>query len=151
MLGRVVGQFEIGWRIPALISPLQPAPITRILYDLHSGMQVFQSSAIFLDIQFECEMAISLALETAEKTTRRYGTPRGSFDRLSWPALDQRRTVPNLPFQVKQGPRAALVPRTRRTQITIKFVERHPPVYVEPEMVIMLPDRELLTMPNTLS
>jgi hypothetical protein len=96
-----VVQVEIGCQRPAQILLLQPAPIARVLYDLHAGMQIFQSSAIFFDIQFECEIAIPLALEIAKKAICRFVTPSGGSDRLSWPALNQRLTVPNLPFQVK--------------------------------------------------
>lgn len=143
-------QFELGAE-SCFVFPLQPAPITRILCDLHSRMQIFESSSISLHIQFESEIAVPLALEVAERTTRRIGTPSTGLDRLSRPVLHQRRSVPNPPFQVEQGRRAALMPGSRRPQVTVKFVKRHLPVHTEFDVVIMLSNRELLTTPNSLS
>jgi len=129
--------------------PLQPAPITRVLHDLHMRMQIFESSGVLFYIQFEDEMTIPLALEITKKTTGRSFTPRASLDRLGWPIPNQCRSIPNPPLQFEQWRCVALIARTGRPQIAIKFFERHPPVHTEPDTVIMLSDRELLTTPNS--
>lgn len=41
--------------------------------------------------------------------------------------------------------------RTWRPQVAVKFFERHPPIYIEPNMVIMLSNGELLTPPDSLT
>jgi hypothetical protein len=45
---------------------LQPTPLAGVPHNLHTRMQIFQSSGVSFYIQFEDEMTISLALETTK-------------------------------------------------------------------------------------
>lgn len=113
-------------------------------------MQILQPPSILLDFKFETEMVVSSTFEAAEKTTRRFGTPCRGLDRFRWPVLNRCSSVQDLPFQIEKGQCAALMPWTRRSKITIKVIERYAPVHVEPDIVGMLPDRKLLTVPDSL-
>ncbi len=73
------------------------------------------------------------------------------MDRFCWLVLDRVCSVKDRPFQIKKGLCGALIPRKRRSEITIKFFERHAPVHVEPDIVAMLPNWKFLTVPDSLS